>query len=151
MIGLVILGLAAVGGSFATTYFLTEPADPLTIACEPEAAASATQPVKAALAPKDQRYVELDEILISIGNAPASRYLKLNATIITSSEAVNDVKKSKPLIVDAFNYYLRSVTVSDFENPAFYPHLKEQLALRAELVLGGDMARGVLITDFLLR
>ena len=47
--------------------------------------------------------------------------------------------------------YLRSVELSDFENPAFYAEMRAQLARRAELVLGGSVTDGVLITEFLLR
>ena len=149
MIGLALLGVAAMGGSFGVSFLLNKPAEPVIVACEPsdeDAAPTLTKKVAA-----NQRYVELDEILITIGSEPATRYLKINASIVTTSSAVKDVEKAQPLLIDAFNYYLRSVEVSDFENPAFYPHLREQLGRRAELVLGGETSQGVLITEFLLR
>jgi len=133
MIGLALLGVAAMGGSFGVSFLLNKPAEPVIVACEPsdeDAAPTLTKKVAA-----NQRYVEL----------------KINASIVTTSSAVKDVEKAQPLLIDAFNYYLRSVEVSDFENPAFYPHLREQLGRRAELVLGGETSQGVLITEFLLR
>ena len=149
MIGLILLGVAAMAGSFGVSFLLNKPAEPVVAACEPsldEAEVKVTKKVAA-----NQRYVEMDEILITVGSAPATRYLKINASIVTTSDSVKDVEKAMPLLIDAFNYYLRSVEVSDFENPAFYPHLREQLGRRAELVLGGEASQGVLITEFLLR
>ena len=55
------------------------------------------------------------------------------------------------MLIDAFNNYLRSIELADVEDPGFYPHMREQLARRAELVLGGTVSNGVLITEFLLR
>lgn len=149
MIGLILLGLAAMAGSFGVSFLLNEPAPQAVAACEPVTEATEIKLTKKVSA--DQRYVELDEILITIGSAPATRFLKLNASIVTNADSVKDVEKAKPLLIDSFNYYLRSVEVSDFENPAFYPHLREQLGRRAELVLGGEASQGVLITEFLLR
>jgi flagellar FliL protein len=59
--------------------------------------------------------------------------------------------KAEPVLIDAFTNYLRSVELSDFENPDFYAHMREQLSRRSELVLGGGVSEGVLITEFLLR
>ncbi|MEM9053688.1 MAG: flagellar basal body-associated FliL family protein [Pseudomonadota bacterium] len=149
MIGLALLGAAAMGGSFGVSFLLNKPAEQVVAACEPTMEEAEVKPAKKVSA--NQRYVELDEILITIGSEPATRYLKINASIVTQSSLVKDVEKAQPLLIDAFNYYLRSVEVSDFENPAFYPHLREQLGRRAELVLGGEVSQGVLITEFLLR
>ena len=66
----------------------------------------------------------------------------------------DDAKKIKPLetqLIDAFLLYLRSVELKDFEDPAFYKHMREQLGRRADLVLGDGIVEGVLITEFLLR
>jgi flagellar FliL protein len=55
------------------------------------------------------------------------------------------------MLIDAFNTYLRSIEMKDFEDPGFYPRMREQLARRSELVLGSGVSSGVLITEFLLR
>ena len=55
------------------------------------------------------------------------------------------------VLIDAFTNYLRSVELTDFENPGFYSHMRDQLGRRSQLVLGGGVSDGVLITEFLLR
>lgn len=140
---------ASLAASFGLFYFLSPnaPAAADTAACPQIAAA----PVTSALASADQVYVDLKEVLITIGSEPATRYLKMNVSIVTGKDGVSKVKAAEPMLIDAFNNYLRSIELRDVEDPGFYPHMREQLARRAELVLGGTVSNGVLITEFLLR
>ena len=148
LVGLLIVAAASLVSSFGLFYFLSPPA-PVAAACPPADAAAA--PAVKPLA-QDQVYVEMKEILITIGSAPADRYLKLNLTIVTNGkDNAAKVKAAEPMLVDAFNNYLRSIELSNLEDPGFYPHLREQLARRSELVLGSAASNGVLITEFLLR
>ena len=146
--GLLIVAAASLVSSFGLFYFLTPAAQPAA-ACPP-AGTEASAPEIKPLA-QDQVYVEIKEILITIGNAPADRYLKLNLSIVTSKDNSAKVKAAEPMLIDAFNNYLRSLELSDLEDPGFYPHLREQLARRSELVVGSAASNGVLITEFLLR
>lgn len=143
--GLAIVAAASLASSFGLFYFLTPPAAPC-----PPAGTSAAAPEIKPLA-QDQVYVEMKEILITIGSAPADRYLKLNISIVTGKDSAAKVKEAEPMLIDAFNNYLRSIELSDLEDPGFYPHLREQLARRSELVVGSAASSGVLITEFLLR
>ncbi|MEL6831206.1 MAG: flagellar basal body-associated FliL family protein [Pseudomonadota bacterium] len=149
--GTVILAVAALISALATVYVLTPSQAPLAVAageCEPAMlTSSAIKP----LATEDQTYVEMEEILITIGSTPATRYLKMNLQIITDKDGAAKIKKAEPVLKDAFINYLRSVELQDFENPNFYSQMRDQMARRAELVVGGSVARGVLITEFLLR
>ncbi len=70
---------------------------------------------------------------------------------MTPTASAADVEGAAPMLTDAFLTYLRAIDISDFEAESFYPDLKEQLSRRAELVLGAERARGVLITEFMLR
>jgi flagellar protein FliL len=142
MIGLIILGAAALGSSFGIVYFLTPPP-----AVPAEQDAAVVEPAIKA----DQTYVQMQEILITVGSAPATRYLKMNVSVITETGNVEAVQAAEPVLVDAFNTYLRSLEMKDFEDPGFYPRMREQLARRSELVLGSGVSDGVLITEFLLR
>ena len=146
VVGLAILAVGAMTSSFATVYVLAS--DPPTgAACTPVAAAPSVDPI----AQEDQSYVELRDILITIGSEPATRYLKMKIAIVTENEDADMVEKAEPVLIDAFTNYLRSVEVADFENPDFYAHMREQLGRRSQLVLGGGVSQGVLITEFLLR
>jgi flagellar FliL protein len=75
----------------------------------------------------------------------------MKVSIVTDNSGAGMVTKAEPVLIDAFTNYLRSVELSDFENPDFYAHMREQLSRRSELVLGGGVSEGVLITEFLLR
>lgn len=151
---MVAMAVAALAGSFGVSYFLGG-SEPVQVAeCLPEKSEDVKKEadtVKAGLIKEDQIYVELDEILITIGSEPASRYLKLNLAIATYEGSESKIKKAQPILADAFNGYLRSIELQQLEDPTFYPYLREQLSRRAELVLGAAVADGVLITDFLLR
>jgi len=145
-VGLVILAVGAMTSSFATVYVLAS--DPPT---GPACPAPESGPVIEPIAQQDQTYVELQDILITIGSEPATRYLKMKVSIVTDNGGAGMVEKAEPVLIDAFTNYLRSVELSDFENPDFYAHMREQLGRRSELVLGGGVSDGVLITEFLLR
>ncbi len=144
--GILIVAGASLAASFGLFYFLS-PQAPAAQACPTVAVAPATP----ALASADHVYVDLKEVLITIGSEPATRYLKMNISIITGRDGATKVKAAEPMLIDAFNNYLRSIELADVEDPGFYPHMREQLARRAELVLGGTVSNGVLITEFLLR
>lgn len=145
MAGLLIVAAASLVSSFGLFYLLSPAPSAGTAACAPVAGV-----VQTPLA-QGQTYVDLGEVLITIGSAPATRYLKLNLTVVTGRDGAAKVRQAQPMLIDAFNIYLRSIELEDLEDPGFYPHLREQLARRSELVLGNSVSNGVLITEFLLR
>ncbi|MEM9573428.1 MAG: flagellar basal body-associated FliL family protein [Pseudomonadota bacterium] len=151
MMGLLVLGLACAATSFASVYFLAPApvAEATTVASDADADYETVEKE-----PEDKKpytYTEVQEILITIGSAPATRYLKMNLSLATEKSDAKLVKSNETALIDAFLLYLRSVSVEDFEDPAFYKHMREQLGRRADLVLGDGVAKGVLITEFLLR
>ena len=147
-IGLVILAVGSLASAFGTVYLLTpEPAAAVAVCTTDDSG----QPAPPVLATGEKAYVELQEVLITIGSAPATRYLKMQISVVADKKESDAVKEAEPVLMDAFVSYLRSVEVSDFENPAFYAEMRQQLSRRADLVVGGDVAHGVLITEFLLR
>lgn len=148
MAGLLVLGLACATTSFASVFFLAPSAEPVAAAATSEPAYVA--PEKPASA-KAQTYTPIQEILITIGHAPATRYLKMQISVATEKSDAKDVKAAETALIDAFLLYLRSVEIADFEDPNFYNHMREQLARRADLVLGDGVSKGVMITEFLLR
>jgi flagellar FliL protein len=148
LMGLIMLGGASLVSSFGLVYLLTPPPAAEIAACAPEGAdVAAIEPA----AKPGQAYVELPEVLITVGSAPATRFLKMNISIITDSSGASAIADAEPMLIDAFNTYLRSVELADLEDPGFYPRMREQLMRRAELVLGSGVSEGVLITEFLLR
>ena len=150
LMGLLMLGAASLVSSFGLVYFLTPPAATASAeACAP-GDATATGEIEPTIM-ADQSYVQLKEMVITVGSAPATRYLKMNISVMTDSANTETVQAAEPVLIDAFNTYLRSIEMKDFEDPGFYPRMREQLARRSELVLGSGVSNGVLITEFLLR
>lgn len=146
--GLLLLAMGCLVSAGATVYVLTPASvDQATICGNGHESVAPAAP----LVSSEKTYVELQEVLITIGSAPATRYLRIRISIVTGKDGANTVKKAEPVLIDAFVNYLRSVELTDFEDPGFYTHMREQLARRAELVLGGGTSHGVLITEFLLR
>ncbi|NQY97716.1 MAG: flagellar basal body-associated FliL family protein [Henriciella sp.] len=149
LMGLMVLGLACATTSFASVFFLAPSPAPATATAatvEPEYV-----PKEKPATAKAHTYTPVQEILITIGHSPATRYLKMQVSVATEKSKAKDVKSSETALIDAFLLYLRSVEVSDFEDPNFYNHMREQLSRRADLVLGDGVSKGVMITEFLLR
>jgi len=149
MIKFAMIGLVSAAASFGAVFFLAPSGTAEVPGCVPAESHAGFTPDP--LAREDQAYTEIGEILITIGNEPASRYVKIKTAIVTDKANAGNVKKAEPMLTDAFISYLRSVELADFESASFYPRLREQLSRRAELVLGGEVSRGVLVTEFLLR
>ena len=153
MMGLLVLGVACAATSFASIYFMA-PAPTVVAEASTEEAGEESDYADKGKDSKDKKpytYTPVQEILITIGAAPATRYLKMNISLATDKANAKTVKSNETALIDAFLLYLRSVSVDDFEDPAFYKHMREQLGRRADLVLGEGVAEGVLITEFLLR
>lgn len=148
MAGLAMLAVAAMAGSFGISYFTAAAAPEPAETCSVEDTAHIE---KAAVPDKDLAFVPLPDILTTIGSEPATRYLKMNVTVATHKDSTRTVDENKLVIIDAFISYLRSVELTDFENPDFYGHMREQLAHRSKIILGPDVSEGVLITEFLIR
>lgn len=148
LVSLIALAVVCAAGAFGTVFMLSGKDTPAVLACGEHAEDGSAH---APLAMSEYVYVDLQEILVTIGNEPATRYVKIKMSVISDNEHMGDVKKAEPMLVDAFVGYLRALTLSDFESADFYPRMREQLAVRSEVVLGADASHGVLITEFLLR
>ena len=151
MVGLLVLGLACATTSFASVYFLAPAPTVAAAATTTDAEAEYETAEKDPADKKPYTYTEVQEILITIGTAPATRYLIMILSLSREKGDAKLVTSNETALIDAFLLYLRSVSVKDFEDPAFYKHMREQLGRRADLVLGDGVAKSVLITEFLLR
>lgn len=148
LFGFIALAITAMLSSFGWNYFNAEQATGTLGDCPayPVAATYIEEPEQS-----DYAYTTLPEILITIGSAPADRYLKMTIAVTTPEDKTKAVKEAEIVLTDAFNTYLRSIETADFENPNFYNQMRDELAWRSELVLGTSVSKGVLITEFLLR
>ena len=147
LFGLIIIVIAAFAAAFGSTYLLRGGSNAATPDANTGAMAEPAKPEKT----EEYAYVELPEIIITIGSEPADRFLKINLSIISTKDGAKSVKERSPVLIDAFNMYLRAIELANFEDPGFYSKLREQLTYRSELVLGPETSKGLLITEFLLR
>lgn len=154
LLGTAMIGAAALIGSFGTSFFLGGSSSATTPAtCLPgtESVPGYDEMTELPKDLSDQIHVQLPEILITIGSTPADRFLKMNVSVTTDKEGSKLISNNEEVLMDAFITYLRSMELSDFEDPRYFAEMRDQLSHRAELVLGTQHARGVLVTEFLLR
>ncbi|PZQ50409.1 MAG: flagellar basal body protein FliL [Rhodovulum sulfidophilum] len=102
-----------------------------------------------AAAPADL-FLPLAPIIVSLAPGEGARHLRFAATIEAAPGALPTVAAAEPRIVDVLNGYLRAVAVAELEDPAAMPRLRAQMLRRVQLVGGGDAARDILITEFIL-
>ncbi|MEC7291403.1 MAG: hypothetical protein VXW22_15070, partial [Pseudomonadota bacterium] len=100
MVGLIVLGLACATTSFASVFFLAPSPAPVTAVAE--AAEPEYVPEEKPASAKSQTYTPVQEILITIGNAPATRYLKMQVSVATEKSKAKDVKSAETALIDAF-------------------------------------------------
>lgn len=143
-----VLGVVCAASAFGVVFFFAPSAPAATAACDGPVQ---TVSQEEALADEPVDYVELEEMLVTIGNGAEGRFVKVSAVVMTPKGQASRVEEAEPMLMDAFLTYLRAIDLADYETEAFYPDLRAQLSQRAELVLGSDSTRGVLITEFLLR
>lgn len=96
-------------------------------------------------------FVEMEPVIITLGEDGSSRHLRIGITLETSKVEEADVAFAAPKLRDAFTGYLRAIEVADIEDPNSMVRLRAQLLRRAEVILGNQSVRSVLITDFVIR
>lgn len=98
---------------------------------------------------EDTSYVELSPLTISLQDN--ARILKIGITLETLAGEEEYIDPNDPKIRDAFMGYLRALRLDQIEDAAFMAQMRAQLLRRAQLILGAENVRGILITDFLVR
>lgn len=140
--------VALLAVSFGTVYLLPrpEPAPP----AEASHAGDHDEEAKHEIdLEEDTSYFELNPFTISLqGN---SRILKIGITLEVISGEADYMDPSDPKVRDAFTGYLRALRLEQIEDAAFMAQMRAQLLRRAQLILGQENVRGILITDFLVR
>ena len=86
MIPLVVLAVVSMAGAFGVVYFLSPSAPAAALACTP---GEDGKPAHTPLALEDHVYFELQEILVTIGNEPATRYVKIKTSVISDNSHVS--------------------------------------------------------------
>ncbi|NHK28478.1 flagellar basal body-associated FliL family protein [Parvularcula flava] len=96
-------------------------------------------------------FIEMEPMIITLGEDASSRNLRIGITLETAKADQESILFAQPKLRDAFTGYLRALEVADIEDPNSIIRLRAQLQRRAEVILGNQSVRGVLITDFVIR
>ncbi len=143
LIGLVLALLLGGGGFFAVySGMVLAPADTHATAPDTvEEGAAALPPIA---------FVELDPLVISLGNGASSQHLRFRASLEVEPAYQEDVRKLVPRVLDVLNAYLRAVEMREIEDPSALLMLRAQMLRRIQLVTGAGRVRDLLIMEFVL-
>ncbi|CUH40663.1 Flagellar FliL protein [Jannaschia seosinensis] len=94
-------------------------------------------------------FLELDPLMISVGDASGIKQLRFRAFLQTET-ADPKIAALQPRILDIFATYLRAIPVAELENPTALLRLRAQLLRRVQLLTGPDTVNDILIIDFVI-
>jgi flagellar FliL protein len=78
----------------------------------------------------------------------AARFLKLHFMLVPGPNATVDGLKDKlPLVLDAYQPFLRELRPEDLAGSAAVFRIKEEMMIRTAAVLGDGMVKDILIQD----
>jgi len=142
----IVLGCTA----FGTVWFMPARSSG-TGECAPTGEVKSTATLLPELGLSEITFIEMEPMIITLGEEASSRNLRIGITLETAKADQEDILFAQPKLRDAFTGYLRALEVSDIEDPNSIIRLRAQLQRRAEVILGNQSVRGVLITDFVIR
>lgn len=135
LLGLV-LALAGAGAGFYATYS--------------GLLATGGKPGERPASTKRVEFVPIEPLTVSIGDPAGKRFLRFRAELEVEPGYGKDVAQMMPRVVDVLNTYLRSISMSDVEDPSSLLTLRSQMRRRIDLVVGGDRVNDLLIMEFVV-
>lgn len=99
---------------------------------------------------QDIAFVNLEPLVVTLGPAARSDYLKVSISLETTPSGVSAIEHLNPRLRDLLNSYLRSVDESDLTEPAAMTRLRAHLLRRLQVATPPGTVSDVLITDFIL-
>ena len=95
-------------------------------------------------------FIALDPMVISLGDAANSKFLRFSAQLDVDPASAEAVRMVQPRIVDVLNTYLRAVSEDELGKPAALERLRAQMLRRIQVVTEQGQVRDLLITEFVL-
>jgi len=96
-------------------------------------------------------FVEIPQMMVSLGPSARSRHLRLSATLEIEPGREEEVAKLMPRVKDVINSYLQALDEADVQRPAAMARMRAHLLRRIRIVAGEDAVRDLLITEFVLQ
>lgn len=100
---------------------------------------------------KEAKFVDVPTISVNLRSPDGSaRFLKLHLMLVPGPKTTDTALKDKlPVVLDAYQPFLRELRPEDLGGSAAVFRLKEELIVRATRVLGPGMVKEVLIQDLI--
>ncbi len=116
----------------------------LMLAGSSEESAAAEDPVDAA------KLVDVPPMTVNLRSADGqARFLKVHLMLLAGTATPEDVTAKLPLVIDAYQPFLRELRPEDLAGSAATFRLKEEMLIRANAVIGQGSVRDVLIQDLI--
>ncbi|MDF2231224.1 flagellar basal body-associated FliL family protein [Albimonas sp. CAU 1670] len=96
-------------------------------------------------------FVEIPQMMVTLGPSARSRHLRLSATLEIEPGREEEVAKLMPRVKDVINSYMQALDEADVERPAAMTRMRAHLLRRIRIVAGEDAVRDLLITEFVLQ
>jgi flagellar FliL protein len=98
-----------------------------------------------------EAFVDVPAMVVNLRSADgSSRFLKVHFMLVPGEKAtVEQITAKLPLLLDAYQPFLRELRPDDLAGSAAVFRVKEEMLVRAHQVLGDDMVKDVLIQDLI--
>jgi flagellar FliL protein len=98
-----------------------------------------------------QNFVDVPPILVNLRSADTNpHYLKVHFMLVPGPKATEaEIKDRLPLVIDAYQSFLRELRPEDLAGSAAVFRIKEELMTRARDALGDGMVDDILIQDLI--
>ncbi|MFA6123699.1 flagellar basal body-associated FliL family protein [Sphingomonas sp.] len=140
----VLLLLAAGGGAF---FFLGGKGDPKAEAAKAETAKAETAKHGEG-SEEGAKFVDIPAMVVNIRSPDgAAHFLKVHVMLVPGTMKEEEIKEGLPLVLDAYQPFLRELRPEDLAGSAAVFRVKEELLVRTVAALGEGSVKDVLIQD----
>ena len=95
-------------------------------------------------------FVPLEPLTVVLSRDSQRRFLRFSAEVEVANGKTSSVTSVMPRITDVLNTYLRSVSIADVEDPASMLEIRSQILRRLQLVVGEDVVKDLLVTEYVV-
>lgn len=96
------------------------------------------------------KLVDVPPMTVNLRSADGqARFLKIHLMLLAGTAAPEEVTAKLPLVIDAYQPFLRELRPEDLAGSAATFRLKEEMLIRANTVIGAGAVRDVLIQDLI--
>ena len=98
---------------------------------------------------KSGLYLDVPPLVVNLRSADgAARFLKIHFVLVPGpGSSVDKLQEKLPLVIDAYQPFLRELRPEDLNGSGAVYRVKEELLVRATQTLGPDQVKDVLIQD----